>query len=347
MKMKNIIFVLGGIMVLNFYFFYTPLLASSDSYKRDSVMEYTLAKAETTQNTVKVALDQNPSGREISLTKNRLSMAKQEDDLKQLVGDKQLELGFDMSNIVYKEPDFMHENGLMYGFSGSFIYYGVIPLLPFNYYSWLPTLPEDPNKRKSMVKLEGKFSSGQMDYSGSGTIDDIRDYIAEVRALVGPVFYNKKIATIPYFGLGYRYLNDDSGSKISSTGAYGYERESSYCYIPIGANLITDLNHAWFLEANTEFDIFLGGRQISHLSDVDPGYNDLINEQQEGYGLRGSLKIRKEFETVDFVIEPFIKYWNIKKSEISYVTYNNVIGGYGYEPKNNSTEYGIKLAVRF
>lgn len=346
-KRKNIIFVLGGIMIIHFYFLSTPLLASPDSYKRDSVMESTLAKAEATQDRVKIEFEQNPSGRETSLTKDRLSMAKQEDDLKQLVGDKQFELGYEMSNIVYKEPNVMRENGLMYGVSGSFIYYGWIPLLPFNYYAWLPTLPEDRNKSKSMVKLEGKFSTGQMDYRNSGTIDDIRDYIVEVRALVGPVFYKEKIATIPYLGLGYRYLNDDSGGKISSTGAYGYERESNYYYIPIGANLITDLNYGWFLEVNTEFDIFLGGRQISHFSDVVPSYNDLSNDQKDGYGLRGSLKIRKGFKTVDFIIEPFIKYWNIKKSDISNLTYNNVIIGYGYEPKNNSTEYGIKLAMRF
>lgn len=346
-KRNNIIFVLGGIITLYFYLLPAPLLASPDSRKRDSVMESTLAEAEAKQGGDEAEFKQNRSGREASLMKNRLPMAEQEDALKQLTGDRHFELGCEASNIVYKEPDVMRENGLMYGVSGSFVYYGWIPLLPFNYYAWLPSLPEDRNKSQSMVKLEGKFSTGQVDYRNSGTIDDIRDYMLEARALVGPVFYNEKIATIPYLGLGYRYLNDDSGGKISSTGAYGYERESNYYYIPIGANLITGLNHGWFLEVNTEFDAFLGGRQISHLSDVAPSYNDLSNDQKDGYGLRGSLKIRKGFETVDFVIEPFIKYWNIKKSEISNLTYNNVIIGYGYEPKNNSTEYGIKLAMRF
>jgi hypothetical protein len=346
-RSNNIIFVLGGVMIIYFYFFSTPLLASLDSYERNSVMEATLVKAEAKQGGDEADFEQNQSVREASLKKDRLSITKQENDLRHLVGSKQIELGCETSNIVYRESNVMRENGLMYGISGSFIYYGWIPLLPFNYYAWLPALPEDRNKSNSIVKLEGKLSTGQVDYRNSGTIDDIRDYMLEARVLVGPVFYNKKIATIPYLGWGYRYLNDDSGGKISSTGAYGYERESNYYYMPIGVNLITDFNHGWFIETNTEFDIFLGGRQISHLSDVVPELNDLTNNQENGYGLRGSLKIRKGFETVDFIIEPFIKYWNIKESEKSNIAYNNVVIGYGYEPRNDSTEYGIKLAMQF
>jgi len=86
--------------------------------------------------------------------------------------------------------------------------------------------------------------------------------------------------------------------------------------------------------------------QRSHLSDV-AGYNTIDNDQKSGWGARGSVKIMKKADNVDFLIEPFVRYWNIKKSEETDVTYRGSIIGRGYEPKNNSTEFGVKIAVQF
>ena len=54
-----------------------------------------------------------------------------------------------------------------------------------------------------------------------------------------------------------------------------------------------------------------------------------------------------KIKSVDFVIEPFIRYWNIKKSEDAKVTFAGVIIGTGYEPKNHTTEAGIKMGLIF
>ena len=43
-------------------------------------------------------------------------------------------------------------------------------------------------------------------------------------------------------------------------------------------------------------------------------------------------------EKTDFIIEPFIGYWNIDKSD--------VVPGF-YEPENETLEYGIQLIWRF
>lgn len=322
------------------YSFYSisPLFAY-DNYERDYTVRLTLDRLEAMQRLGGLESEQKPDGQgEISSKENQAEGAQvipiEKTEWIKLTGNKKFELGYEFSNIIYKEPSVMREEGSMYGVSGSYTYFG-----------WFSPLPRENNK--SMLKIEGKYSSGRVDYKNSGTIDNIRDYMIEVRGLIGSVFYRRKTAVIPYLGFGYRYLNDDSGGKISSTGAYGYERESNYYYMPIGANFITDLNQGWFFETTLEYDIFIKGKQISHLSDVTPAYNDLRNRQKNGYGLRGSLRLRKEFGIVDFVLEPFIRYWNIKKSEDAYITYSGVIIGYGYEPKNNSREYGLKLAARF
>lgn len=236
------------------------------------------------------------------------------------------ELGTEISHIIYKEPDVMKEKGIMFGLLGSYVYHNNL----------------------IMLQAEGRGSWGMVDYENSGTIDGILDYMLEFRGLGGYDLSLSKASTLtPYIGLGYRYLNDDMSGKISSTGAIGYERESNYLYSPIGVEIITPLENGWSVGAMLEYDIFWRGKQISHLSDVSPGLGDVENDQNKGYGIRGSVKFQKKGEKLDFVIAPFIRYWNIEKSENADITYYGTYIGYGYEPKNNSTEFGIKFAAKF
>ena len=234
------------------------------------------------------------------------------------------ELGTEISYITYDEPGVMEEEGVMWGILGSYTYRD----------NW-------------MLKAEGRFSYGQVDYENSGTMDNIDDYMLEFRGLGG---YDFPILTAtiltPYIGFGYRYLNDDM-TGTTSTGALGYERESNYFYSPIGIETITELDKGWSIGLTLEYDYFWKGIQKSHLSDTGLGLNDLENDQDDGYGVRGSVKFQKKGEKLDFVIEPFIRYWNIKESEETAITYSGTVVGYGYEPKNDSTEFGIKFAAKF
>jgi hypothetical protein len=235
------------------------------------------------------------------------------------------ELGPEVSYIIYREPDVMKEKGMMYGLVGSYTY-----------------------RNKIMLKAEGKGSWGKVDYSNSGEINNITDYMLEVRGLGGYDFPVLKASTItPYIGIGYRYLNDDSSGKVSSTGYLGYERESNYIYSPMGIEFNIHLGNGLFAGEIIEFDYFWWGKQKSHLSDVDPGYNDPENQQKKGYGFRGSMTLRKKFEKVSFEVGPFIRFWSIKKSEEEPIKLNGTIIGYGWEPRNNSTEFGVKLSVKF
>jgi len=227
------------------------------------------------------------------------------------------ELAPEISYIEYKEPDIMKEKGWMYGIVGSYTYHA-----------------------KIMLKVEGRFSYGQVDYSNiyGITIDNIDDYILEFRGLGGYDFPVSQTSFLTlYTGIGYRYLNDD----------FVYERESNYIYSPVGLKFIADLKEGWSVGAMGEYDIFWWGRQTSHLSDVLSGLNDVKNRQTGGYGLRGSVEVQKKLKTVAFAIEPFIRYWNIDQSKIADVTFDGVKIGEALEPKNRSTEYGINLLVRF
>ncbi len=252
------------------------------------------------------------------------------------------EFGLELSQITYKEPGLMSEKGTMLGFSFSTASYG-----------------------SSMLKAESRFSSGSVNYEGSyvdGTplsMNNIPDFGYELRFLggkrisasnepspcvqgLGELSYSKpgESAVYLYTGFGYRYLNDNS-----SAFAGGYEREANYFYSPVGIEIIPApvAGDNWSRGATLEYDIFWSGKQISRLSDADPGYNDMVNVQNQGYGYRLAVK----FQNPKTVIAPFIRYWNIKKSEDTDVYYYGTYVGYGYEPENNSTEIGVKIGVRF
>ena len=139
-------------------------------------------------------------------------------------------------------------------------------------------------------------------------------------------------------GLGFRYLNDDAGGRQSSTGAFAYQRISRYFYAPLGIEMANQLSSNLLLGAMTEFDIFLWGRQSSNLSDVDPSFPDLQNDQEKGFGLRGSFKFVFQNEKTNYIVEPFVRYWHIKNSNLN---------SFGLEPDNNTTEYGVKLGAQF
>ena len=106
---------------------------------------------------------------------------------------------------------------------------------------------------------------------------------------------------------------------------------------------MTDLQNGWFIGLVIEYDIFWSGVQKSDLSDVDDSFNDVENDQSDGYGFRGSVK----FQNSRFVIEPFIRYWDIDDSDPSILTIDGIPVDVGIEPENNSTEIGIKVAVKF
>ena len=228
----------------------------------------------------------------------------------------------ELSYIKYEEPEIMEEDGFMYGIGAAYTYHN-----------------------KVMARLDGRYSYGKVDYQNSGTLNNIEDYMVELRMIVGydfPLPSGLSYVTT-YFGFGYRYLNDDSSGMVSSTGARGYERESNYYYSPIGVTTYTSLGNGWSYGVTVEYDIFWKGKQKSHLSDVGPGYDDIENDQEYGDGFRASLKIEKQVRYVSFFIEPFFRYWSIKRSDIE----RDSAGRAWVEPKNKSTEIGLSLAMCF
>jgi hypothetical protein len=251
------------------------------------------------------------------------------------------EMGGEVSHVRYEEPSVdVKDEGEMYGVFASYTH------------RFSNAFQEQNPDRDlmNMMRIDGKFSTGLVDYDGSGTINDIRDYMFETRGVLG---LDMNVAALdarltPYGGLGYRLLYDDTSNRLSSTGASGYRRKANYFYAPVGVEFEKHFNDKWSFELTTEYDFFLTGRQYSYLSDAVPGLNDIRNKQKKGWGGRAGFKITRSFEKADFFIEPFFRYWKIEDSDFVTETFNGVPTGFVvYEPKNTSTEYGFKIGAKF
>ena len=228
------------------------------------------------------------------------------------------EIGTELHYFKYEEPDIMDETGFMFGVYGEYTY----RIRENTRIEKMADIFNGGNTVNAFT-AEGKFSFGQVDYSSTstGTIDGINDFLTEVRLLAGyDVPAGTESLVTPYIGLGHRYWVDMLGGKTSTTGHAGYDRESNYLYLPLGVNVGVPLQSGWSVGLNAEFDVFLWGQQKSHLEDVSSALNTLENDQNDGWGIRGALTVKKEMEGIALVVEPFIRYWSIEDSDIGTVT---------------------------
>jgi hypothetical protein len=195
-------------------------------------------------------------------------------------------------------------------------------------------------------RWEGRYEYGKTDYTGSGTKNGNPDWYFELRGMVGKDFEFGNYGLAPYTGLGFRYLYNDIRG-VTSTGAIGYTRNSQYTYLPVG------VTHRFKLEANTrlattlEVDYLIQGRQTSTLSDFNPAFADVTNDQRTGYGIRGSIYYEKD----RWMLGPWFQYWNTGRSDpapvIASIAGVNFIVGTAFEPRNKTTEMGLRFGYRF
>jgi hypothetical protein len=225
----------------------------------------------------------------------------------------------------YTEPD-MKEDGVFYGIN-------------INAYErkWVKKSHEGESKGiKWVFGGEFEFGYGLIDYNGElmdeyntpYTVTNINDFLVDTRFLIGyDLPLENKLQTI-YSGIGYRFLQDDSSFDPS-----GYLRRSNYIYLPIGLKMMGSNVDGWAIGGSLEFDALLYGEQYSDIY----GY-DIRNDQTTGFGIRAAIDLIKEGKKTDFKIQPFIRYWNIDKSDVR--------EGF-YEPKNKTIQAGMALVWSF
>jgi hypothetical protein len=187
-----------------------------------------------------------------------------------------------------------------------------------------------------------RFATGPVNYTGSGTKAGNPEQLFDVRLTGGRDFARGSYLLSPYAGVGYRTLfNDLSG--LTSTGAAGYRRYSTYVYLPLGLTHRFSVNDQARISTSLEYQHLLEGRQQSFLSDSNPLFNDPVNTQKNGYGAR----LVSSYETAHWSVGLFYQFWSLPDSDRSVLTASGVPVGAVIEPKNTTAEVGAHLKYRF
>jgi hypothetical protein len=232
-------------------------------------------------------------------------------------------IGPEVSWFRYGERGGIEDEGMLYGVVAS-------------YTRFYPAVFED-----RILTLEGGFSAGQVDYDGElmdgtpYTMEGNDDYLANARLLWGPLWHTATWANYFYYGLGYRYLQDDSSQDPA-----GYKRHANYLYLPLGLRADRSLGGNWYLQLGGELDVLLVGLQVSEVPESETDSSDVRNWQCPGFGGRGSVQLRHKTDSIDVAVAPFVQYWWVDDSGHSR-------SGMWYEPRNWSLQVGADLIVRF
>lgn len=244
---------------------------------------------------------------------------------KALATAKENILGVSVSRYEYDEPGVMTVKAPKVGFD-----YSVTHVFP--------TLWPQVNTRR-FVRGEFRYATaiGQADYSSpiSGTLNNTNNWYVEARALFGSDLDMGSYVLAPYIGLGLRYLHHDLRG-TTSAGQLGYRRDTSYTSASVGLTHKTRLNALSQLHSTVEYVHLLQGRHEAMFS--DSGGVDVKIDQKRGYGLRLSSLWR--FDT--WSIGPAVTYWDIDRACAV-----NSLGATVCEPKNTTTEIGLKLGYHF
>lgn len=195
------------------------------------------------------------------------------------------------------------------------------------------------------VRGDLRYANGKVDYSGSGTMSNCPQWYYELRGIIGKDFDQGTYNLSPYFGFGYRYLFNDLRG-VTSTGDIGYRRKSQYVYLPVGVTYRFKLESDTKLATTVEYDRLIKGQQMSYITDVTNLVSDQTNDQHKGYGIKASMY----FEKNNWFFGPWFHYWNINQSDSTSATVTLLGVTYAatfWEPKNKTTEAGLKLGIKF
>ncbi len=242
------------------------------------------------------------------------------------------ELTLDIISYTYREVD-ANDNFFMEDKSAPFLY-------SLGLRNWGDAKANSNAKSTNFSLLYTlEYSFGNVDYSSAGTGTMKKQYYK------GRLEYYLSTSSrvgandlLPYIGLGYRDLLDDSGYKTSTTNHLGYDRLSKYYYVPIGA--------IWYisdrLSLKSQYNYFLEGKQISFLNEILPNTYTVNpeNTQRLGWGIDVTLrsKLNNKWSTYGF-----FRSWNVEDSDS--VSCSALI--YCIEPKNQTHEIGAGISYHF
>ncbi len=230
-------------------------------------------------------------------------------------------IGVDLHYFSYEEPGVMEESGLLHGLSGSFEHLAAYNLL----------IDLSTSIVAGDLKYDGKLINA--DGTESPLTIDTPNTIFNLKGAVGMLFQYGDFSVVPYSGIGYRFLVDDLEEASS---IYGYTREQTYVYLPVGVGLSRRMQSSWLFDCYVEYRIMLDSYNRSHGGVLG---GSLVLPQNSGSGFSASVGLsRPGMGASKIQLESFIETWDIDASE--------VVNGY-IEPENKSFLFGLRCSLCF
>lgn len=200
---------------------------------------------------------------------------------------------------------------------------------------------------------------GSVDYRSNGAlfgepidtrIDDISQSVGQLELQVGKDFQlNGGTTVTPFIGLASRVLSDKSGGAESKDGLRGYDREVGYAYVPIGVATRFRLGSASTLTLSAQYNWVVGGDAKSKFSEIDDELPDVEVELDKGHGFELSAMAAIPVGRNAVNVGPFFRRWDIGQSKSFILTDPEGSGEFieFFEPKNHTTELGLRLTFSF
>jgi hypothetical protein len=186
------------------------------------------------------------------------------------------------------------------------------------------------------VTYDGEYSDGTKVQKTSS------NRISELRGLWVGNIPSGNVALFGYHaGVGTR------NSHEKSDGRGTYTRDTTYLYLPVGLSTAIPMGETgWSIGAAIEYDLFLAGENNSKLSEVGRNFKDITVEQTNGFGVRLTTEVRKDFGNWALKVQPYYTHWNIGTSS-SALGYDDGMGTRRYfvEPDNQTSMLGLNVAA--
>ena len=236
--------------------------------------------------------------------------------------DFRLEVGPELNAMQYREPGLIKENGFLYGgfASGTAIV-----------------------KSNLVLNLRASLAAGTLRYDGQTMEGEpaSMDTPNRLFTLLTSLGYHWNPVT-PFAGIGLRDWNDNLGANSP----YGYNRQTTYLYSPLGLEISRAFGNAWTLGARAEFDLFWAG--INRNTDFPIEGNETITlHQHSGYGAQLSIFVHHPMtRSLGLMVESFFQYWNIGRSEQVYILAPDGLLAL-YEPANETSLLGLRGGLRW
>lgn len=236
---------------------------------------------------------------------------------------REVEIAADSGAYLYEEPGVMRLSGRMSGLSASVRYDQTVQ---HDTGRLIRGARGGENIALTLIG-QGRLATGSADYSSleTGTADDFPSTLTDLRVLAGAAVSSGSTRLTTYLGLGRRDLVNDSSGRTSTTGHYGYRRQSNYIYTPVGLDLRIGLENRRRLLFGLEYDALFAGKQRSYLDDLTVG-----NRQLRGHGTRANAELG-------------FSGWRIGLHYQRWAIDDSLPANGFYEPANVTRETGLRL----